>query len=212
MATLHKDSHNLWYVPGTVWDDTIGGFNTWLENQQKVAGVDQKLTLTMFDTVVATPYVETPIADVKPLTKLTYIPGGNTALLDAIGLTAKKVQDADKTQPVLVVILTDGHENSSHEYTKQAIQELVAAKQADGWEFVYIGTDAAGFDDTATMGYGTTRMASGMGQSLYVNLGHSTQTYASTSLRGASMDSMLATDPNAPAGTVVADPKKKGTK
>jgi uncharacterized protein with von Willebrand factor type A (vWA) domain len=176
-----------------VWDDTIGGFNTWLEAQKKVVA-DQTLTLTMFDTVVTKPYTEKPIADVEPLTHLlTYHPDGNTALLDAIGVTVKSIQDAEKKNAILVVIITDGHENSSNEYSKAAIKTLIDDRQKDGWQFLYIGSDQAGFDEASTMGYGTMRTYSSTHsgtQSLYTGLSYATADFAASSIRGQSVDDL----------------------
>src|ERR1035437_2514823 len=140
----------------SVRDDTIGGFHAWLE-AQKAAGPDQRLSLTLFDTTYLTPYVEKLLTDVEPLTPESYVPDGFTALLDAIGATVKKIQDKDQKNAVLVVVITDGHENSSHEYTRAAVKALIEDRQAAGWQFLYIGADQSGFDDAQTMGYASTR-------------------------------------------------------
>jgi uncharacterized protein YegL len=177
----------------SVWDDTIGGFNSWLE-KQKTAGPDQTLTLTLFDTTCQTPYVEKPLADVAPLTRVTYVPGGNTALLDAIGATVKKIQDKDQKNAILVVIITDGEENSSHEYTRAAIKALVEDRQAAGWQFLYIGADQSGFADAQTMGYGGTRSygSTHVGtQTAYAGLSQATMAYSRAGIRGQSIDSLV---------------------
>ena len=67
-----------------VKDDTIGGFNTFVEEQKKQAG-HANLTFVQFDTNYEFVYRGVPIQAVEPLTSMTYKPSGNTALLDAVG-------------------------------------------------------------------------------------------------------------------------------
>lgn len=177
----------------TVRDDTIGGFNSWLE-AQKAAGPDQRLSLTLFDDHIQTSYVEKPLADVEPLRNATYKPGGFTALLDAIGSTVKKIQDKDQKNAVLVVVITDGHENASHEYTRAAIKALIEDRTAAGWQFVYIGADQSGFDDAQSMGYGSTRSYASTPagtHAAYAGLSSATVAYASIGTRGQSIDALV---------------------
>ena len=71
------------------WDDTIGGFNAFLREQQTMGGT---LSLIQFDHEYLVSYPVTPIADVQPLTTETFQPRGSTALLDAIGRTIKETK------------------------------------------------------------------------------------------------------------------------
>lgn len=71
--------------------------------------------------------------------------GGMTALYDAIGrgiyLTQKKL-DADQREnkAALVIIQTDGEENSSQEYKqKQLLQMIVLLEETKKWTFVFLG-------------------------------------------------------------------------
>jgi uncharacterized protein YegL len=164
--------------------DTIGGFNTWLAEQQK-AGPNQKLTLVQFATGVTNMCVEKPIEEVQPLTTTTYhADGPSTALLDAIGKTIKAVRDENKTDKVLFLIMTDGQENDSHEWTREGIKKLVEERQTDGWTFVYIGSDLAGFADAKSMGYSQTFVSSSLDSHLYGTVSNATVGYARTASRG----------------------------
>jgi hypothetical protein len=161
----------------SVWDDTIGGFNAWLENQQKAEG-KQSLTVTLFDTEIETrKYGE---LDAAPrLTKSTYVPGGMTALLDAIGKTIKSV--SAKAKKVIVVIYTDGYENSSHEYTRAAIKELIKERELEGWTFAYLGATQAGFAEAGSLGIGLRSQYAQTGkgtEAAFLNLSGSTMAYA----------------------------------
>lgn len=162
----------------SVLTDTIGGFNAWLAKQKGAAG-DQRLTLTLFDTAVAALYEDAPIEQVLPLTTATYVPGGRTALLDAIGKTVAGI--SPKARKVLVVIMTDGHENSSREHTRAAIANLIAEKEKAGWTFAYIGATLTGFAEAGALGISlrSTYEPSGIGtQSAFASLSTATMDYA----------------------------------
>ena len=127
-------------------DDTIGGFNAFVREQVPIGGT---LTLVLFDHEYTPVYKLKPIQDVEPLTRETFKPRGSTALLDAIGRTIK--ENWSRNQPT-VVILTDGQENSSHEYTKAHIKDLVEERQAKGWTFVYLGANQDAFAEAGGLG------------------------------------------------------------
>ena len=64
-----------------------------------------------------------------------------TALYDAIA-EGVRLADKDKTpeERVIVVIMTDGEENSSRETTKQQVKDIISGYEAKGdWTFLYIG-------------------------------------------------------------------------
>jgi hypothetical protein len=161
----------------SVLTDTIGGYNAWLEKQKEAKG-KQSLVLTLFDTITETrEYADLDSA--PSLTKSTYVPGGMTALLDAIGNTIKKV--SAKAKKVLVVIITDGFENSSHEYTREAIKELIKERELEGWTFAYIGASQGGFAEAGQLGISLRShyVPSGLGtRSAFMNLSGSTMAYS----------------------------------
>jgi hypothetical protein len=127
-------------------DDTIGGFNAFIESQKPFGGM---LTLVLFDHEYEVVYKDKPIAEVEKMTRESYVPRGNTALLDAMGKTIKSVEDF---LPRTVVILTDGYENGSHKYTKAHIKDLVEAKTKEGWTFVYLGANQDAFTEAGALG------------------------------------------------------------
>lgn len=128
------------------WDDTIGGFNAFLNEQKTLGGT---LTLVQFDHEYLLSYEAKPIEEVEPLTRETFKPRGSTALMDAIGRAIKEIRT--KTIPT-VVILTDGLENSSHKYTKAHIKDLVEERTKDGWTFVYLGANQDAFAEAGSLG------------------------------------------------------------
>lgn len=133
--------------------DTIGGFNTFLEEQQKVPG-KANLTLVQFDDEYQIDFASIDVHRVKPLDVSTYKPRGTTALYDAIGRTIvatgerlKDMKEEDRPGNVIFVIITDGAENSSREYTRDMILSMIT-HQTDkyDWDFVFLG---ANIDATA---------------------------------------------------------------
>jgi hypothetical protein len=125
-------------------EDIIGGFNTFIDKLAEDKEGDTILTMTLFDTDVTTPLQNVPIHKVAHLNDGTYIPGGNTALFDAIVMTIGRV-DAHlaviATQPrILLLVATDGEENSSRETTDLAIvRKLIEEKQKLGWAIIFLG-------------------------------------------------------------------------
>jgi hypothetical protein len=116
-------------------DDTIGGYNTFVDAQKEQGGT---MTLVLFDHEIETVYENTPVAEVKPLDRDTFVPRGSTALLDAIGHVLKMNLPNDTT----VIVLTDGDENSSVKYTADHIKDLIEMREkTDGWSFVYLGAN-----------------------------------------------------------------------
>lgn len=127
-----------------VVDETISGVNTYVDKLKKDKKVRYLFTLTLFDTAsVDMPYVAVPIGQVMPLTRDNYFPGAMTPLYDAVGNTVALVEKNGQTKntaSVLTVIMTDGYENASHEWTKEKIQKLIKDKEATGkWTFVFLG-------------------------------------------------------------------------
>jgi uncharacterized protein YegL len=122
-------------------NDVIEGFNAYLKGLSKEDKVDYLFSLTLFDTMVAYRNVAIPLASVRKLDTQTYVPGGNTALNDAIGITVRKVEgDKPQVDKVITVIMTDGEENSSREWTHDAVKSLIEQKEKEGvWTFVFLG-------------------------------------------------------------------------
>ena len=89
-------------------------------------------------------YEQTPIAEVKPITKSDYRPCCMTPLYDAIGNTitaVHRLMEGDNNAIASVTVITDGYENASKEYSHAAIKSLIEAYKSEGWMFAYIGAD-----------------------------------------------------------------------
>jgi len=133
--------------------DVIGGFNLYLDELAKEQTVDYGFTLTLFDTNVDVKHRAVPLSRVEKLNESNYLPCGNTALLDAVGETVMSISKKDGFDKVITVIMTDGEENSSREWTLQGIRELIKAKEAAGnWTFVFLGANLDAFAQGEMLG------------------------------------------------------------
>ncbi len=128
----------------TCRDDTIGGYNAFVNSQKEFGGT---MSLIQFDHEYQVVYRDQNIDEVAPLTAEVFQPRGSTALLDAIGNTLK-----DFTGPATCIILTDGHENASSKYTRAHIKDLIEQRQKDGWTFVYLGANQDAFAEAGGLG------------------------------------------------------------
>ena len=133
---------------GTCLNDTIGGFNQFLKTQKEIKG-EASATIVQFDDRYNMMVDMKPLTDIEDLNDKTYVPGGFTALLDAIGKTINSVKaqienkaKKDKPEKVIFVIITDGEENSSKEFNRDQIMSMIESnKKENNWEFVFIGAN-----------------------------------------------------------------------
>lgn len=136
--------------------EASNGINNFIEEQKKAPG-ECLATLVQFDTKYEFIHQGVPLSEVKPY---ELVPGGMTALLDAVGRsineTGKRLAAmTEKDRPGLVVflIVTDGEENSSHEFSLEAVREMIEKQQKDyNWKFTFLGADHNAFAAGASMG------------------------------------------------------------
>lgn len=129
-------------------DDTIGGFNQFLK-KQKTLPEDTRVTTVLFNHRIKLLHDQEPLEAVSLLSAKDYHVGGTTAMLDAIGYTLKRLHKRHhhlgverRERAVLVVIMTDGMENSSLTYTTEDIRQLMHQRQTqDDWEFIFLGAN-----------------------------------------------------------------------
>lgn len=140
----------------SIRDDAIGGFNAFLSEQKAIPG-EAKLTLALFDNQYEVVHDATDIAAVPELTAETFVPRGMTALYDAVGRTidaigARLSKAVVKPEKVIFVILTDGEENASREYTQARTAEMIKHQtEKYGWEFVFLAANQDAFSAGAKL-------------------------------------------------------------
>lgn len=128
--------------------DTIGGYNSMLKKQKEISG-ECVITTVLFDSGYELLHDRIDIRAVRPMTQKDYSVGGCTALLDAIGKTIQKIINVHKStaadyraEKVMFVIITDGEENASRDYSSTQIKEMIARQEKQyGWEFIFLGAN-----------------------------------------------------------------------
>lgn len=139
----------------SVREATISGFNEFLGDQLREGG-QARMTLTLFDTQFHTIAREAPLSQVAPLDATTYRPDGCTALYDAIGHTMRMTDDyvaAHHPDQVLFVVMTDGLENSSREFDRRRIFEMISDRQRRAeYEFIYLGANQDAYLESERIG------------------------------------------------------------
>ena len=152
----------------SIADDVVGGFNTFLAEQRKQDG-GGRVTLVQFDgqdpfeVLIDGEDLDT-VGDLDPA---RYIPRGNTPLYDAVGRMIAKVdaeilERADAAKPIedqIVVIVTDGYENSSREFSGKMLFDLIETRKGRAWAFVFLGADETTFEEGEAMGVSSANTA-----------------------------------------------------
>ena len=144
--------------------DTIGGFNSMLEKQRALDG-ECRITTVLFDNNYTLLHDRIDIRAVSPMTEKEYFVGGSTALLDAIGRTIHKLAAVQKNtagdyraENVMFVIITDGAENSSREYSSDKVKTMIEhEKQKYGWEFIFLGANIDAVETAGRFGISADR-------------------------------------------------------
>lgn len=153
-------------------DATISGFNKYLKILKKQKSKKNKIffTLTLFDTLFNKLYTSMPINRVKPLNHDTYIPDGMTALYDAVvetvEETASKIDDMKNARSreekihSLVIIMTDGQENSSTRHNQDCLRELISGlRKSEDWTFVFLGANQDSWLTASSWGFSAGNIA-----------------------------------------------------
>ncbi len=128
--------------------DTVGGFNALIGKQKQQDGACFVSTV-LFDHESLVLHDRVKLEEVPPMTDRDYTVRGCTALLDAIGDAVHHIENIHKyarpedvPEHTLFVITTDGMENASHRYHAEQIKQLIGRKkEADGWEFLFLGAN-----------------------------------------------------------------------
>ena len=146
--------------------DTIGGFNSLIAKQKREDGVCFVSTV-LFDTECNVLHDRVPIEKISQMTASDYVPGGCTALLDAlggaihhIGNIHKYAREEDVPEHTIFVITTDGLENASKRYTSAKVKRMIERqKNRYGWEFIFLAANIDAVETAEHIGISRTRAA-----------------------------------------------------
>ena len=139
--------------------DAQGGINAFIEKQAAEPG-EALLTLVQFDTEYEFVHQGMPIQQV-PSYKL--VPRGMTALLDAVGRAITEtgqrlaqMKEEDRPGLVIFVIMTDGLENSSREFSATQVKAMIEEQKTKySWHFNFLGADQDAFGEGRSLGIDT---------------------------------------------------------
>jgi Mg-chelatase subunit ChlD len=138
-------------------ESVIEGFNSFLTEQKALEG-EAFLTLITFASAAQVVYEGEPIAQVSKLTAETYAPDGWTAMNDAIAFgisranqrQAARVAAGESPASVVIVVFTDGQENTSKEFSGakglNIVRGMVQEAEAKGWNFLFLGAELSAVD------------------------------------------------------------------
>ena len=136
---------------------TIKGYNKFIEEQQELRAGPGRVTLVLFDDEYEIVYEDMALDKVPDLTGQVYFTRNTTALLDAVGKTISRVKERHLTNrpgKTLFLIITDGIENDSKEYTKEGQIKAMVQECVDDldWEFFYLGANVDAFLEAGGLG------------------------------------------------------------
>lgn len=145
-------------------DDTIGGFNAFIEKQKKEAG-EALVSAVLFDDCSEVIYDRVDIRKIEPMTDRQYYVRGCTALLDAVGGAIhhianvhKYAREEDRPEKTIFIITTDGMENSSRSYSYERVRKMVEhEKSRYNWEFLFLGANIDAVETAGRFGIGRER-------------------------------------------------------
>ncbi|KCZ84523.1 hypothetical protein HAD_02550 [Hyphomonas adhaerens MHS-3] len=157
-----------------IWDEALGSVNAYAasvgeadEGEVDGEDIETDVTLAVFDYQDGMQFdvlrKGVKAEDWNDVTNDEANPRGMTPLFDAIGRMVN-LAEADKPEKAVIVIMTDGRENSSRELTKDGAKAALARAEAKGWEVVFLGAEFASFDDAESVGMDARKtMAVGQG-------------------------------------------------
>ena len=201
---------------GGLESDTIGGFNSMLAKQQAEPG-DCRITTVLFDNQYDILHDRIDIKAVSPITDKEYFVRGNTALLDAIGITINKIGGVQKntaedyrSDKVLFVITTDGLENASHKFDYDKIKSMIKRQKSKyGWEFIFLGANIDAVEVANRFGVARSRAQNFLNDSKGIELNYCVLSEAVSLFRAAPCEASLDDEWSA---DIQKDYKKRGGK
>jgi len=135
---------------------TIEALNTYLKELKKEKIWNASLTLSTFDSIsIDIPISRRPIKRLRKFSLDLLQPRGGTPLFDAIGLAIHdldQIKESTDENKVLVIV-TDGYENASREYTSENISSKIKEKEEAGWLIIYLGADHDAFKQSNSLNF-----------------------------------------------------------
>lgn len=173
--------------------DIVGGFNHLVEEQKKIQEGECVISMFTFGTTVKKKFIGKKLDEIKPMCtsmssackefdkedyeNYVYKVGGMTAMNDGIGTAIDEIgqwldsmKEEEKPSQNLIVIMTDGEENASTEYSLKEVQEKIKHQtEKYNWTFVYMGVDITKKEAAENLGIKTRSYSSKGSTDMYDN-------------------------------------------
>ena len=142
-------------------DDVKGGFKRIIEEQKANTKGECAVSYFDFNSTVTEVYRGIDVKEIN--SELNYTPFGMTALMDGVGIAIDTIgkwlnsmPEDEKPEQNMIVIITDGGENFSKEYSANRVREMIKHQQDKySWNFVYLGADLNNVKDAIDLGIAT---------------------------------------------------------
>lgn len=150
----------------TLWSEAIGSINGYVSKLKKT----DKVTVAAFDSVSYDILRDVKVKEWTDIKNNEVEPRGGTPLYDACGKLMAQAEN-EKVKKTVLVVMTDGYENASHEYTQEAIKAKIKLFEDKKWEVIFLGANfdavetvsgGLGVMGSKTMNYGAGNFARGM--------------------------------------------------
>ena len=146
-----------------IWPEALSSVNAYADGLAALDGgprVDADITLAVFDAQDGFQFdVLRSGVDAerwRDVTNKEVTPRGMTPLYDAIGRIVS-LAEKDRPEKAVIVIMTDGEENSSEEMTKATTKAALDRVRKKGWEVVFLGAEFSKFNDAEGVGQSSSR-------------------------------------------------------
>jgi len=148
---------------GSMAVEASNAFNNFISDQKEVEG-EALVTFVEFDNNYNVVHdavdINTIVTDPEDDARYQLVPGGTTALLDAIGISINSIgerlagmPEEERPEKVIIGIMTDGMENASHEFTRDQIKSMIEKQESEfSWTFMFFGANQDAFAAGAGLG------------------------------------------------------------
>jgi Mg-chelatase subunit ChlD len=135
--------------------EIISSVNSFIKDQRELdSSSNDTFTLVRFNGFISTIIDNKKITEIPNLVNGDYVPQGMTALYDAIGTSISKFENE---KDVMLVIVTDGEDTSSREYSFARVKELLKkVEDNNGWKTIFLTCDRSAFEQGARLGVAST--------------------------------------------------------
>ena len=120
----------------SLWSEAIGSINAYVNKLES----DTKVVLAAFDNQSYDILRDSKVKDWNIVEQTELAPRGMTPLYDSCGKLMSRALE-DNAEKTVLVVMTDGYENCSKEYSNIAIKAKIKTFEEKGWEVIFLGAN-----------------------------------------------------------------------